>query len=107
MPAAWVGMGAPIACWRSPKASAKKVLFFIKSAGFPHSVVTRKGTQPSLAETVLREIGKEHGFQVVATKDGGVFEPDQIGQWDAFVFETTGDLTTEADRKESADFSRR
>ena len=23
-----------------------------------------------------------------------MFEPDQIGQWDAFVFETTGDLTT-------------
>src|SRR5262249_10952594 len=29
-----------------------------------------------------------------ATKDGREFEPDKIGQWDAFAFETTGDLTT-------------
>jgi type 1 glutamine amidotransferase len=42
----------------------------------------------------LTEIGKEQGFEVVASKDGRLFEPDQIGQWDAFVFETTGDLTT-------------
>ncbi len=42
----------------------------------------------------MTEIGKEHGFEVVASKDGRLFEPDKIGQWDAFVFETTGDLTT-------------
>ena len=35
-----------------------------------------------------------HGFEVVASKDGRLFRPDQIGQWDAFVFETTGDLNT-------------
>ena len=26
------------------------------------------------------------GFEVVASKDGRMFEPDQIGQWDVFVF---------------------
>jgi len=75
------------------RAPTKKVLFFTKSSGFPHSVVTRKGDAPALAERVLAEIGKEHGFEVVASKDGRMFEPDQIGQWDAFAFETTGDLT--------------
>ena len=74
-------------------APTKKVLFFTKSSGFPHSVVNRKGDSPALAERVLTEIGKDHGFEVIASKDGRLFEPDVIGQWDAFAFETTGDLT--------------
>ena len=57
-------------------------------------MIARKGDKLGLAERILTEIGKEHGFEVVASKDGRLFEPDQIGQWDAFVFETTGDLTT-------------
>jgi type 1 glutamine amidotransferase len=71
----------------------RRVLFFTKSSGFQHSVITRQGDQPGLAERVLAEIAKPHGFEVVATKDGRVFNPDQIGQWDAFAFYTTGDLT--------------
>jgi uncharacterized protein len=73
--------------------ATKKVLFFTKSSGFAHSVVTREDGKPALAERVLTEIGKEHGFEVVASKDGRMFDPDKIGQWDAFAFETTGDLT--------------
>ena len=30
-----------------------------------------------------------------------MFEPDKIGEWDAFVFETTGDLTTEGAAEKS------
>jgi len=71
----------------------KKVLFFTKSSGFIHSVIARKGDQPAFAETILTAIGKEHGFEVVASKDGTMFDPSQIGQWDAFVFMTTGNLT--------------
>ncbi len=77
----------------------KKVLFFTKSSGFQHSVIARKGESPGLAERILTEIGKEHGFEVVASKDGRMFEPDKIGQWDAFAFETTGDLTKEGTDK--------
>ena len=73
--------------------ATKKVLFFTKSSGFQHSVIARKGDAPALAERILTEIGKEHGFEVVASKDGRMFDPDKIGQWDAFAFETTGDLT--------------
>jgi type 1 glutamine amidotransferase len=102
---AWVGVGAANRLLAQPKGEPKKVLFFIKSAGFPHSVVTRKDGKPSLAETVLRDIGAEHGFQVIATKDGSVFEPSQIGQWDAFVFETTGDLTTAGGAEKSEPIS--
>jgi uncharacterized protein len=77
----------------------KKVLFFTKSSGFQHSVIARKGDSPALAERILAEIGKEHGFEVVASKDGRMFDPDKIGQWDAFAFETTGDLTKEGTDK--------
>lgn len=76
------------------KGGVKKILFFTKSSGFQHSVITRKGDKPSLAERILTEIGKANGFEVVASKDGTMFNPDKIGQWDAFAFETTGDLTT-------------
>jgi type 1 glutamine amidotransferase len=74
--------------------SPKKVLFFTKSSGFQHSVITRKDGKPGLAERILTQIGKENGFEVVASKDGRMFDPDKIGQWDLFAFETTGDLTT-------------
>jgi type 1 glutamine amidotransferase len=76
------------------KGGSKKVLFFTKSSGFQHSVITRKDGKPSLAERTLTELGREHGFEVVASKDGRMFDPDRIGQWDLFAFETTGDLTT-------------
>jgi type 1 glutamine amidotransferase len=75
------------------KGGTKKVLFFNKSSGYEHSVIARQGDRPSHAERILRSIGEDNGFQVISTKDGRVFEPDQIGQWDVFVFETTGDLT--------------
>ncbi len=94
--AAWLGTGAMGRVLARPDGATKKVLFFIKSAGFAHSVVTRgRSGEPSHAEKILTQAGKEHGFEVVATKDGRMFEPDKIGEWDAFVFETTGDLTTE------------
>lgn len=74
----------------------KKVLFFTKSSGFQHSVITRKGDEPAHAERILTEIGQEHGYDVTASKDGRLFEPDQIGEWDAFAFYTTGILTESA-----------
>jgi uncharacterized protein len=54
---------------------------------------------------ILTELGKEHGFEVVASKDGTLFDPDQIGQWDAFAFETTGDLTTPGTHKDGEPMS--
>jgi uncharacterized protein len=76
-----------------PRAAAKKVLFFTKSTGFQHSVIARKDGELGLAERVLAALGKVHGFEVVPCKDGRVFEPDKIGQWDAFLFYTQGDVT--------------
>jgi hypothetical protein len=76
------------------KRQPKRVLFFTKSSGFQHSVITRIGNQPALAERILTAVGRAYGYEVVASKDGRLFDPDAIGQWDVFVFFTTGDLTT-------------
>jgi type 1 glutamine amidotransferase len=71
----------------------RNVLFFTKSAGFEHSVVRRQDGQLAHAEKILVELGKQNGFDVTPTKDGQVFDGD-LDQWNAFVFYTTGDLTT-------------
>jgi type 1 glutamine amidotransferase len=92
--AALIGAPAMSRVLGAEKAGSKRVLFYTKSSGFQHSVITRKDGKLGLAERILTEIGKEHGFEVVASKDGRMFDPDKIGQWDIFAFETTGDLTT-------------
>jgi len=78
----------------------KKVLFFTKSSGFQHPAITRRDGKLGLCERVLSEIGKGLGFEVVPSKDGRLFEPDKIGEWDAFIFYTTGDLTTQGSQQE-------
>ncbi|MBI4606614.1 MAG: ThuA domain-containing protein [Planctomycetes bacterium] len=69
----------------------RKVLLFTKSSGYEHDVVKRKGDEPSLVERVLVDLGKKHGFEVTATKDGRVFDGELSG-YDAFFFYTSGDL---------------
>jgi type 1 glutamine amidotransferase len=91
--AAGAGLLLPSALRAAQGGKAPKVLFFTKSAGFQHSVIARKDDQLGHAERILTDLGKEHGFEVVASKDGRLFDPDKIGQWDAFAFYTTGNLT--------------
>ena len=86
--------------------AGKKVLFFTKSSGFQHSVITRKDGALSLAETILSKIGKDHDIEVVCSKDGTMFDPDKIKQFDAFAFETTGDLTEEGPHKDGPPMSK-
>jgi uncharacterized protein len=91
--AMWLGLEGARRALAAPAAPTKKVLFFTKSSGFEHSVIARHEGNLAHAEKILTEITKEHGYEVVASKDGRLFEPDQIGQWDIFVFQTTGDLS--------------
>jgi len=72
----------------------RKVLFFTKSSGFEHSVIKRNGGQPSFAEQVLAELGPKHNIEFTFSKDGSLFSPGYLAQFDAFFFYTTGDLTT-------------
>ncbi len=70
----------------------QKVLYFSRSAGFEHGAVKLKDGKPSISDRTLTELGKRHGFEVVCTKDGRVFDGD-LEQYDAIAFYTSGDLT--------------
>jgi uncharacterized protein len=81
----------------------KRVLCFTKSSGFEHSVIrdpSRKGftaspgsAVPGLAFQVLKALGEKNNIEFVFSKDGSLFKPAYLAQFDAFFFYTTGDLT--------------
>ncbi len=73
--------------------SQRRILFFTKSSGYEHSSIKRNGSELSHAERVVTELGKTHGFEVTATKDGSVFTQANLRGYDAIFFYTTGDLT--------------
>jgi len=77
----------------------KSVLVFTKSSGFEHDVVKRIDGKPSIVENTVTSLGSKHGFDVVATKDGRVFDAKDFHNYAAVVFFTTGDLTTEGTDK--------
>jgi len=74
------------------KKKKQKVLYFTRSAGYEHSVVKLKDSKPSISDRILTELGGKHGFEVVCTKDGRVFDSD-LDQYDAIAFYTSGVLT--------------
>ena len=75
--------------------SAKKsVLVFTKSSGFEHDVVKIKDGKPSIVDEAITSLGKKHGFDVTATKDGRIFDSNAFRKHSAILFYTTGDLTT-------------
>lgn len=78
----------------APDTPKKKILFFTKSSGFEHSVISWKKGQPSWAEGILNELGAKHGWEFTFSKDGSKFSKDYLDQFDAVMFYTTGDLTT-------------
>ena len=91
-------IAAPVALAK-PGGKPKQVLFFTKSSGYEHSVIKTPDGQPSLAQKALEELGAANGFIVTHSKDGGVFTPEGIAKYDAFIFYTTGDLTTQGNDK--------
>src|SRR3954465_8421452 len=70
----------------------KKILFFTKCSNFEHSVVKERGGQLSFAAQVLKELGPKHGVEFTFSKDGSLFSPEYLAQFDAFFFYTSGDL---------------
>jgi uncharacterized protein len=85
--------------WKLTRAAddskTRKLLFFTKSSGFQHSVITRtKPGELAYAERIMLDLGKQHGYDVTVTKDGGYFTPEKLAPFDAVVFYTSGDLAT-------------
>jgi hypothetical protein len=83
-----------------------KLLFYHRSQGFQHSVVTETDGKPCYAENVLRPICEKHGWELTSTKDGRIFTPENIAKFDAFLFYTTGDLTAAESKDGSAPMSK-
>jgi type 1 glutamine amidotransferase len=75
-----------------PAAPKRKILFFTKSSGYEHSVISWKNGHPAWAEKVLTELGDKHGWEFTFSKDGSKFDKDYLAQFDAVFFYTTGDL---------------
>ena len=73
-------------------ATKPKILFFSKSSGFEHSVISYKTGQPSLAEKSLTALGEKNGWEFTFSKDGSLFSTDYLKQFTAVFFYTTGDL---------------
>lgn len=71
----------------------KRLIYFTRSQGFQHSVVRRKGNELSHSEKILVQLGKKQGYEIVPTKDGRIFTPENIEKFDGFIFFATGDLT--------------
>ena len=75
-------------------ADKKSVLLFTKSSGFEHEAVKMVDGKPSIMGNAVTALGKQHGFDVTATKDGGVFDSKDFHKYAAVIFFTTLDLTT-------------
>jgi type 1 glutamine amidotransferase len=82
----------PFGWVRADDQRKRRLLMFTRSQSFEHSSCKREGDELALNERVVTDLGKEHAFEVVATKDGRIFDSDLSG-YDAFLFYTTGDLT--------------
>ncbi len=72
----------------------KSVLVFTKSSGWEHDVVKTPGGKPSILEQAVTALGKQHGFDVTATKDGRIFDSADFKKHASLLFFTTGVLTT-------------
>ncbi len=73
-------------------APRRKILFFSKSSGFEHSVISYKKEKPSWAEKTLLELGEKNNWEFTFSKDGSLFSPEYLAQFDALFFYTTGNL---------------
>lgn len=98
----FLALAAAFACFSAASAAdapKHKILFFSKSSGFEHSVISYKNGQASYAEKILLDLGAKNNWEFTFSKDGSLFSPDYLKQFDAVFFYTTGDLTSEGTDK--------
>ena len=55
----------------------------------------------AFAEKLVKQWADGAGYEIVVSKDGGIFTADRIAGFDAFIFYTTGDLTQPASKPTS------
>ena len=98
--AAFAASSLPLGWTQAAETKPRKVLFFTKSSGFQHDCIKRAAPDElSFAEKILVDLGKQHGFEVTATKDGSYFTPEKLAAFDVVAFYTTGELDqTDSDK---------
>ncbi len=70
-----------------------KVLVFSKTAGFRHDSIPD-------GITAIQQLGRNFGFDVVATEDSSVFNPGDLSKFKVVLFlSTTGDVLDETQQK--------
>ncbi len=93
------GLGSFPSGWAADDSGKpKRILMFTRSEGYQHASVSREKAEYGPAELVLMDLGQKHGFEVDATKDGTVFTPENIDNYDAFFFYTQGDLSKQVSK---------
>lgn len=91
--AALVGLSAFPLHWAAGEEKKKpKLLYFTRSVVYEHSVVSPGPDGLSHSDKILIELGKQASFDVVCSKDGGLFDRD-LDEFDGLVFYTCGDLS--------------
>ncbi len=73
-------------------AAPLRVLYFTKSAGYEHSVVKHVDGKPSYSENILTALAAKHDLALTFSKDGSLFSPEYLAQFDVIMFYTSGDL---------------
>lgn len=76
----------------------RKLLYFTRSVEYEHSVVSPGKDGISFSGRVLRQLGKQAGFEVHSTKDGRIFDQD-LDQYDGIVSFLCGDMFQPSVRK--------
>lgn len=94
----------PLSWASSAERKPQRVLYYSRSTGYEHTAVRREKGEPSVSEKALVEMGKRAGFEVIATKDGRVFDGD-LSQYDAFAFYTCGNQCVPGKRPENKPMS--
>jgi uncharacterized protein len=86
---------APVQAAAATAPAKKKVLFFTKSSGFQHDAIKLQmpDGREGYAYPAVRAIGEKNNLEITVSKDGSLFTPEYLAQFDAFLFYTSGDLT--------------
>ena len=70
-----------------------KLLFYTKSSAFEHSIIAQKDGKLGYAQQILTDLAKPKGFDIICSKDGGLFTAEKLAEFDGFIFCTQGDLS--------------
>jgi hypothetical protein len=76
----------------------RKLLYFTRSVEYEHSVVSPGQDGMSFSGRVLKQLGKQAGFEIDSTKDGRVFDRE-LAQYDGIISFLCGDMFQPSVRK--------